>query len=62
MPCCLSQLAVVDALLNNKETAISEAKRAVEMLPVSKDAVDGPGILDQLSRCLRVDQRVGSSF
>ena len=37
----LSQLAVVDALLNNKETAIAEAKRAVEMLPISKDAVDG---------------------
>jgi TolB-like protein/Tfp pilus assembly protein PilF len=38
----LSQLAVVDALLNNKETAIAEAKHAVEMLPTSKDAVDGP--------------------
>ena len=37
----LSQLAVVDALLNNKETAIAEAKRAVEMLPISKDALDG---------------------
>lgn len=38
----LSQLAVVDALLNNKEVAISEAKRAVELLPISKDAIDGP--------------------
>jgi serine/threonine protein kinase/tetratricopeptide (TPR) repeat protein len=38
----LSQLAVVDALLNNKETAISEAKHAAEMLPISKDALDGP--------------------
>jgi serine/threonine protein kinase/Flp pilus assembly protein TadD len=37
----LSQLAVVDALLNNKETAIAEAKRAAEMLPISQDAVDG---------------------
>jgi TolB-like protein len=37
----LSQLAVVDALIN-KETAISEAKRATEMLPISKDAVNGP--------------------
>jgi hypothetical protein len=35
---------VVDALLDNKQAAISEAKRAVEMLPVSKDAMDGPGI------------------
>lgn len=37
----LSQLAVVDALLDNKETAVAEAKRAVEMLPISKDALDG---------------------
>jgi TolB-like protein len=45
----LSQLAVVDALLNNKETAISEAKRAVELLPISKDALHGPGILQNLA-------------
>jgi len=38
----LSQLAVVDALLGKKELAIAEAKRAVELLPISKDAVDGP--------------------
>jgi TolB-like protein/Tfp pilus assembly protein PilF len=38
----LSQLAVIDALLGNKETAIAEAKHAVEQLPISKDAVDGP--------------------
>jgi len=40
----LGQLAIVDALLNNKETAISEARRAVEMLPVSKDALTGPEV------------------
>jgi TolB-like protein/Tfp pilus assembly protein PilF len=45
----LSQLAVVDALLNNKEAAIEEAKRAVEMLPTSKDAVDGPCLLINLA-------------
>ena len=43
-PSLLSNLAVVDALLGRKEDAISEAKRAVEMLPISKDAVDGPRI------------------
>lgn len=37
----LSQLAVVDALLANHETAIAEAKRAVELLPTSKDAIEG---------------------
>jgi len=35
---------VIDALLGRKEDAISEAKRAVEMLPISKDAVDGPRV------------------
>jgi TolB-like protein/Flp pilus assembly protein TadD len=38
----LSQLAVIDALLGQKELALSEAKRAVKLLPISKDAVDGP--------------------
>jgi hypothetical protein len=32
----------VDALLGHREDAISEAKRAVELLPVSKDALSGP--------------------
>jgi len=40
----LSQLAVVDALLNNKEAAVAEAKRAVELLPISKDALVGPSM------------------
>jgi TolB-like protein/Flp pilus assembly protein TadD len=45
----LSNLAVVDALLGRKEDAISGAKRAVEMLPVSQDAVDGPDMLKNLA-------------
>ena len=45
----LSSLAVLDALLNNKEAAISEAKPATEILPVSKDALDGPGVLKNLA-------------
>jgi tetratricopeptide (TPR) repeat protein len=45
----LCNLAVVDALLGKKEDAIVEAKRAVEMLPVSKDAIDGPGVLINLA-------------
>jgi serine/threonine protein kinase/Flp pilus assembly protein TadD len=45
----LSQLAVVDALLGKKETAIAEAKHATEMLPLSEDAVDGPPLLINLA-------------
>jgi hypothetical protein len=36
---------VIDAALGRKPEAIEEAKRAVEMLPVSEDAVDGPPLL-----------------
>jgi serine/threonine protein kinase len=47
--CFLSQLAVVDALVGDKETAISEAKRAAEVLPISEDALDGPGVVMNLA-------------
>lgn len=40
---------MVDAWLDDKEVAISEAKRAVEMLPISKDAVEGPDIAVNLA-------------
>jgi len=45
----LSGLAVVDALLKRNEEAIAEGQRAVEMLPVSKDAMDGPTLLTNLA-------------
>ena len=45
----ISDLAVVDALLGQKEAAIAEAKRAIEMLPIYKDAVNGPGIMMNLA-------------
>jgi Flp pilus assembly protein TadD len=45
----LSNLAVVDALLGKKEDAIAEARRAGGMLPISKDALIGPGIVMNLA-------------
>jgi serine/threonine protein kinase/Flp pilus assembly protein TadD len=45
----LSALAVVDALLKRNQEAIAEGQRAVETLPVSKDAMDGPCILTNLA-------------
>ena len=45
----LGNLAVVDALLGRKEDAISEAKRAVNLLPISQDAVDGPRVAMKLA-------------
>jgi len=40
----LSNLAVLDALLERKQDAIAEGRRATQMLPVSGDPVLGPGI------------------
>ena len=34
----------IPALLNDKEIAIAEAKSAVELMPISKDAVNGPPV------------------
>jgi TolB-like protein/Flp pilus assembly protein TadD len=45
----LSNLAVVDALLGRKEDAISEGKRAVEMVPISKDAIHGARVTMNLA-------------
>ncbi|HEY4813755.1 MAG TPA: protein kinase [Chthoniobacterales bacterium] len=44
-PNLLSTLAVVDVLLGRNEAAIKEAQSAVEMLPISKDTLNGPGVL-----------------
>ena len=45
----LSQLAVVDALLRDYEVANAEARRAAELLPISADAMGGPGIRTNLA-------------
>jgi len=49
IPPALSSLAVVDALLGKNEIAIAEAKRAVEMMPISKEALYGPNLLINLA-------------
>lgn len=41
----LSALALVDALLGNKDIANREAERALELLPVTKNSLDGPDVL-----------------
>lgn len=41
-------LAKIDAKLGRKEEAVREAERAVELLPVSMDAYDGPLMLVRL--------------
>jgi serine/threonine-protein kinase len=42
-------LGVVDAALGHKEDAIREGRRAVELLPVTKDAIIGPNLAEYLA-------------
>jgi tetratricopeptide (TPR) repeat protein len=45
----LCTLGVVDAALGNKEDAIREGERAVEIMPVSKNAIEGPAFIKYLA-------------
>jgi TolB-like protein/class 3 adenylate cyclase/Tfp pilus assembly protein PilF len=45
----LSLLGVVDAALGRKEEAIREGRRAVELLPITKDSINGAMILEFLA-------------
>jgi TolB-like protein/Flp pilus assembly protein TadD len=45
----LSNLGITDAALGRKEDALREGRRAVELLPVTKDAATGPELLKGLA-------------
>jgi serine/threonine-protein kinase len=45
----LCALGVVDAALGNKKDAIGEGERAVELIPVSKSAIEGPVLIQYLA-------------
>jgi TolB-like protein/class 3 adenylate cyclase len=45
----LCVLGLVDAALGNKRDAIREAKRAAQLLPVTKDSIDGARVLKYLA-------------
>lgn len=42
-------LGAVDAALGNKEDAIREARRAVELMPVTKNSIEGPLLIKYLA-------------
>jgi len=48
-PELLSQVAIVDAALGRKEEALREARRAVELRPISRDALNGANIAANLA-------------
>jgi hypothetical protein len=45
----LCVLALTDAALGNKEDAIRGGRRATELLPISKDALNGPLLVGYLA-------------
>ena len=45
----LSLLGLIDAALGRKEDAVAEARRATEILPIDKDAYDGPILATNLA-------------
>jgi TolB-like protein len=51
-------LAVADAILGEKASAIDEAQRAITLLPSSKDRVSGPGFEENLAL---VDTMIGEN-
>jgi TolB-like protein/Tfp pilus assembly protein PilF len=46
-PLCV--LGLIDAALGRKEDALREGRRAVELLPVAKDAINGPRMIAHLA-------------
>ncbi len=49
-PRALAVLAQIDAGLGRKAQALAEGRRAVELMPISKDAYDGPLVLQGLAQ------------
>ena len=45
----LCVLGLIDAALGRKEEALREGRRAVELLPVEKDAINGPLMIEYLA-------------
>ena len=45
----LCALGMIDAVLGNKEDAIREGRRAVELLPVTIDSIDGARLVEYLA-------------
>jgi len=48
-PSALSRLAVIDAARGQKEEALREGRRAVELMPIEKDGSDGPRLVYNLA-------------
>lgn len=45
----ISALGMIDAALGNKDNAIAEGRKAVELLPIDRDAITGSALLQNLA-------------
>src|SRR5207244_11713239 len=45
----LCTLGLIDAALGRKDEALREGRRAIELLPVEKDAINGPLMIEYLA-------------
>ena len=61
-PALLSALGLVDASLGRAQEAIDEAQRAEEMLPISKDAWDGPNLAYNLAAVYALTNKTDLAF
>ena len=49
-PAALSLLGMIDAGLGRKDAALREGRRACELLPISKDSIDGTNLAVNLAQ------------
>jgi tetratricopeptide (TPR) repeat protein len=61
-PELLSELGVIDAFLGRKQDGIQEARRAVGMMPATKDALQAPWILGSLAEVYAWTNETDSAF
>jgi len=57
-----AQHGIILAALNRKQEAIAEGKRAVELLPESRDAFDGPGLTASLAQIYAWTGEIDEAF
>jgi predicted Zn-dependent protease len=58
----LSVLGLIDAAFGRAKEAMNEAKRAVEMLPIYKDAWDGPCLVYNLAAVYGLTNKPSLAF
>jgi tetratricopeptide (TPR) repeat protein len=58
----LCALAMIDAALGRKKEAIGEGRHAVELLPVAKDSIEGPVLIEYLAAIYAATGKKDAAF